>query len=141
MRAGEISMPLFYFILKTGGEKIPDREGFEFPNQDIARAHAEAVAHELMRNREMKTRRWRLEVCDDDLQPCFEVLFAATDPLIAHLPASYRESVEGLSSSTANLHDTFAQVRTTLSSVRETLARADELMSQLRRRQWSMGGS
>jgi len=134
-------MPLFYFILKTDREKIPDRECLEFPDQDIARAHAEVVTQELMRNRELKTRPWRLEVCDENLRPCFEILFAAKDPSIAHLPPVYRESVEALSSNTANLHDAFNQVRTTLSNVRETLARTDQPISQLRRHQSSTGGS
>ena len=130
-------MPFFYFILKTGREKIPDREGVEFPDQDAARTHATAVAQELMRNRELRTRPWRLEVRDEDLQPCFEILFGAVDNSIAHLPPVYRQSVESLSWGTANLMDAFENVRTTLSSVKETMAQADELMRQLRLQAWT----
>ena len=126
-------MSLFYFILKTGQEKIPDREGLEFPDQDTARAHAEIVARELMRNRELKTRTWRIEVRDEDLQPCFELLFAAEDnTTIAHLGYEQRHTVEMVSARTARLFDAFDQVKTSISDVRETLARADNLMRQLR---------
>jgi len=125
-------MPLFYFILKTGREKIPDREGLEFPDRDTARGHAEIVVDELMRNRELKTRSWRLEVRDEDLQPSFEILFATVDKSIVHLPPVYRQSVELLSSSTANLLDAFEDVRGTLSNVKETLARADNMIRELR---------
>ena len=125
-------MSLFYFVLKTGREKIPDREGLEFPDRETARAHAEIVVDELMRNRELRTRAWRLEVRDENLQPSFEILFAAMDKSIVHLPPVYRQSVELLSSNTANLLDAFEDVRVTLSNVKETLARADDMMRQLR---------
>jgi|SRR5262245_48638242 len=125
-------MPLFYFLLRAGRDNIPDREGIEFPDQETAHAHAFAVARELMRNREMKTRAWRIKVRDEDLRPSSEVLFATADDSIAHLQPPYRQSVEALSNSTANLFDVVDQVQMTLSNVRETLARADEMMAQLR---------
>ena len=134
-------MPLFYFILKTGREKIPDREGLEFPDRDTARGHAEIVVDELMRNRELKTRSWRLEVRDEDLQPCFEILFAAVDKSIIHLPPVYRQSVELLSKSTANLLDAFEDVQATLLNVKATLARADDMMRQVRQHRLPGGHS
>ena len=69
-------MPLFYFILKAGTHTYPDSEGQEFSDVATARAHAHAVAQELMRNRENETGDWRIQVCDDDLKPCYECLFA-----------------------------------------------------------------
>ena len=134
-------MSLFYFILKTGREKVPDREGLEFPDQETARAHAELVVEELMRNRELKTRTWRLEVRDEDLQPSFEILFAAKDKSISHLPPAYRESVELLSSNTAKLFDAYDNVRSTLFNVRETLARTDHMIRQLRQHRLPGGRS
>src|SRR5262245_44514962 len=125
-------MSLFYFVLKTGREKIPDREGLEFPDRETARAHAEIVVDELMRNRELRTRAWRLEVRDENLQPSSEIHFAAIDKSIGHLPPVCRQSVELLCSNTANLLDAFEDVRVTLSNVKETLARADDMMRQLR---------
>src|SRR5262249_56475832 len=125
-------MPLFYFLLRAGRDNVPDREGIEFPDQETAHAHALEVARELMRNREIKTRAWRIAVRDEDLQPCSEVLFATADDSIAHLQPAYRHTVEALSNSTANLFDVVDQVQMTLSNVRETLARADEMMARLR---------
>lgn len=122
-------MPLFYFILKTGREKIPDREGFEFANDEMARAHATAVAEELMRNRETMTRAWQLEVRDEDLQPCFELLFGEMDKSFVHEGPYTRESVAELSRSTAKLFEVVDEVRTGLS---EVMAQAEELMKRLR---------
>jgi hypothetical protein len=62
-------MPLFYFTLKNGNYTIPDREGEKLADLNAARAHATGVARELMRNRGVKARTWRLEVCDEYLQP------------------------------------------------------------------------
>lgn len=124
-------MPLYYFILKNGEEVVPDREGLECADLAAAHAHASAVARELMRNRELRSRPWRLEVRDEDLQPCFEILFADVDDTMAHLPAEYRESIARTSRLTASLHDAVNTVRATLSGVQETLARADELIGMV----------
>ena len=72
-------MPLFYFILKAGCHTYPDTEGQEFADEAGARAHAHAVARELMRNRESRTGHWRMQVCDDYLEPRYECLFADID--------------------------------------------------------------
>jgi hypothetical protein len=72
-------MPIYYFILKAGDHTYPDSEGQEFANEGEAQRHAHAVARELMRNRESKTGHWRIQVCDDYLQPRYECLFADVD--------------------------------------------------------------
>jgi hypothetical protein len=72
-------MSLYYFILKTGRRTYPDTEGQEFPDDTAAQDYAEAVARELMRNRETDTAHWRIQVCDDHLQPRYEYLFADLD--------------------------------------------------------------
>ena len=121
-------MPLFYFILKNGQYTIPDSEGEELADLNAARAHAAGVARELMRNRDIKARAWRLEVCDEYLQPSFELLFASIDDTISHLPPEFRQSVEIACRSTASLNDTISRVRNSLLEVRETLNRADEVV-------------
>src|SRR5262249_40311885 len=121
-------MSLYYFVLKAGRDIVPDREGLEFSDAKTAHTHALIVARELMRNREPKTRTWRITVCDQDLQPCSEVLFATVDDSIAHLQPDFRKSVEELSLSTATLFDAIEQVQTSLCNARETLARADQMM-------------
>ena len=53
-------------------------------DEKTAYAHAIEVAGELMRNREAKCRSSRLQVYDESLMPCFEILFASI--AITHLP-------------------------------------------------------
>lgn len=124
-------MPLYYFVLKNGRDAIPDHEGVELPNLEAAREHATAVARELMRNRELPARVWRLEICDDYLMPCFEILFAEVDETIAHLSPKYRQSVEVVARLTASVHEAFNQVGATLSEVRATLAQADRIIASI----------
>ena len=123
-------MPLFYFTLKNGHHTIPDREGEELADLNAARAHAAGVARELMRNRGVKARAWRMEVCDEYLQPSFELLFASIDDTISHLPLEFRQSIEIACQNTASLNDTISSVRNSLLEVRETLNRADEIMAR-----------
>ena len=121
-------MPLYYFILKSGSDVVPDQEGIELPHADAAREHATAVARELMRNRELPARNWQLEVCDDYLVPCFEILFADVDETIAHLPPQHQETIKAAARFSASLGQTFHQVRNSFAEVRETLARADSII-------------
>jgi hypothetical protein len=87
-------MPLYHFVLKTEDRLIPDRDGFEWPDEAAARAEAILVAKELMRNqREVKRRAWRIEIQDEDLRPCFEQLFAEVDETIEHFPPELRETL------------------------------------------------
>jgi hypothetical protein len=78
-----------------------------------------------MRHRETSLGSWRLEVCDDYLKPCFEILFAEVNDDIDHLPREYRETVESASRSTALLHDAIGRVYTSIEQVRATLASVD----------------
>jgi hypothetical protein len=129
-------MPLYYFTLKGGGDTFSDQEGVELLDLAAAREHATAVARELMRNRELPARKWRLQVCDDYLMPCFEILFAEVDETIAHLQPKYRKSLEGVARLAGRIDDAFSEVRATLSEVRETLAEADRIVAAI-----SMNGS
>jgi hypothetical protein len=69
-------MSLYYFNLKDKTGITTDQDGTELADEEQAREHATVVAKELMRNRELKTNTWRLQVCDAERQPRFEVLFA-----------------------------------------------------------------
>ena len=75
-------MALYYFILKNRWDSFPDTEGAEFDNESAAHSQAISVAQELMRNRELDTRLWRIEVRDENLQLCSEVFFSSIDPTI-----------------------------------------------------------
>ena len=123
-------MATFYFILKFGRQSVPDREGVELPDEAAARAHAVAVGRELMRNREVDTRLWRLQVCDDYLLPKFEVLFPEIDQAISRLPLDLRGSIEAVCRTAGALNDAIVNVHSTLVEVRSTLARADRFLTR-----------
>src|SRR5262249_8286657 len=105
--------------------------GVDLPNRDAARVHAVAVARELMRNRELVTRPWRLQVCDDYLNPCFEILFAEVDETIAHLTPEFRTSIEIICRGRNSLQDALCEVQMSLAQVKATLSRAGELTSTI----------
>ena len=104
-------MPLYYFVLKNGRHVIPDRDGEEFTHEAAAREYAVAVARELMRNAPLRVRSWRLQVSDENLQPRFELLFAAIDDSLSHLPLHLRNSIEHACQNTALLYDTIVDVQ------------------------------
>ena len=120
-------MPQFYFILKNGRESVPDREGEELADQNSARAHARAVAQELMHHRERATRMWRLEVRDNDLRHLVEVPFVSIDQSIAHLPEPIRREMEVVCAKAGSLSDAICNLQWTMAEVRETMARARQL--------------
>jgi len=124
-------MPLYYFVLKNGRHSIPDREGEELTDEAAAREYAVAVARELMRNAPLRARSWRLQVSDENLQPCFELLFAAIDDSLSHLPLHLRNSIEHACRNTASLSDTIIGVQKTLFQVRETLVGANRIIDRV----------
>jgi hypothetical protein len=75
----ELSMPIFFFNLKTAVATIRDPDGMDLRDELSAREHARTVACELMRNREPLTRSWRLDVRDGAGRQCFDLLFATVD--------------------------------------------------------------
>jgi hypothetical protein len=122
-------MPLFYFALKRDAEKVADRNGLELPDENAAREHAIEIARDLMRNQEVSTRSWRIEVCDDYLIPRFDILFAEIDGSIDHLTPECRKIVEVVSRKSALLQDALGAVQNSMSSVKETLARVDAVVN------------
>jgi hypothetical protein len=118
-------MPHYHFHLRTTKALFFDREGMAFPDSGKAYEHAAAVARELMRNREVKARSWRLEVFEgNEDQKCFEVLFTSVDATLEHLQPDLREAIERVSSRTASLIDAIDAVRSTIYEVKATLARS-----------------
>ena len=118
-------MTTFYFNLKDGRTIIPDPDGTELLDEEGARAHAVTVAREAMRNNEVRTRNWRIQVCGGNRKPLFEVLFASVDETMDHLPGDLRDSVENVSTKFASLADTIHDVRMSMLELRTTLARAE----------------
>jgi hypothetical protein len=130
---GERIVALYYFILKSHWDSYPDTEGGEFENVSAAREQAVTVARELMRNRELDTRFWRIEICDEYLQHCAEVLFSSIDPTIDHLPPELRRSIDLVSRKSAGLTEAILKVRATMGDVKDTLARANRFLNVLPR--------
>ena len=127
-------MPLFYFILKAGRHTYPDSEGQEFADVTGARAHAHAVARDLMRNREAKTGHWRVQVCDDYLEPCYECLFADIDNTLKGYDGhgyagDLRSSVTSVARTTAAMGDALREIDAAMTDLRQTLNRIDFIVS------------
>jgi hypothetical protein len=123
-------MPLFYFLLKAGRKTFPDTDGQEFEDEEDARGHARAVARELMRNREARTGHWRVQVCDDYLQPRYECLFADVDQTLEMFGADLRVSVIAAARTTAAMGDAYREIDATMADLRRTLSRMDSLLSK-----------
>lgn len=68
-------MPLFHFHWCASGGIYRDPNGTPFPDRVAARAHAVAVAKELMRNRDDSPQLWSLRV-EDEIAAAFDVFFA-----------------------------------------------------------------
>jgi len=117
-------MRLFYFRLKTGRETIPDTEGQELADVAAARRHAVAVAQQIMRHREIGCRNWRIQVCDDYLNPLFEVFFAEADEILGGLSPSSQVTFKNVARSAAALRDAMSEISTTLNDVRAILRRS-----------------
>jgi len=118
-------MPLYYFVLKTGRRSYPDSEGQEFPDDTAAQAHAHAVAQELMRNRESKTSHWRLQVCDDYLQPRYECLFADIDDTLEQYDSNLRATVRRVARTTAAMRDSISSIDAEMSNLRQLMSQID----------------
>jgi hypothetical protein len=125
-------MPLYYFTLKYGRHTVTDDEGEELPDDAAAKSHAESIARDLMQSRELKTRFWRIEVCDDYLNPLFDLCFSEADKTIGHLPAEWRNAIATVSRTAGGLIDAVVTIQGTLAEVRATLKDADRLLATTR---------
>ena len=121
-------MQLYYFNLKVGYRTIPDVEGQELADDAAAREHAVAISKELMRNRENETRYWRIQICDDYLQPRFDVLFAEVDLSLARFDSRLQVSIEHVVRRKTALNDAVVQMRATLNDVKKTLESAEQIL-------------
>ena len=122
-------MPLFYFILKAGRHTYPDSNGQEFADEAGAQAHARAVARELMRNRENKTGHWRIQVCDDYLEPRYECLFADVDQTLDRFDSDFRGSVKAVARTAAAMSDSLQDIDAAMMDLRQMINRIDFIIS------------
>ena len=117
-------MSRFYFAVKNRDQSVLDPSGEDFESVEAARDFAELLARELMRNREGKTRSWRVQVSNAQHEPCFEVLFALVDDSIAHFRTDVREAMQKLARRAAALSDTMVEARHYVRQAKATVARA-----------------
>jgi hypothetical protein len=118
-------MRRYFFNLKTNRGVIRDLEGTELPDGTSAREHAHVVAREIMRNRDLSTKAWLVDVSDGHGNSDFEVLFASANPSISALPAEMRAPIEEACRKAASLSDAINQIHTTVHQVRATIARSE----------------
>jgi hypothetical protein len=118
-------MATYYFNLKGLHGRDIDPHGTDLADLAQAEEHARQVALELMHRRELKTRSWRLEICDAGRMPVFELLFATVDPKLAQLPPALRTRVEEVSARTGGVVDAIVDIRNTLHQLRGSLAKSN----------------
>ena len=87
-------MAAYTFRVLDGCGDIDDESGVTFRSRDRAIRYARDIVHELMRNREVKTRSWRLDVYENGDGPICTIPFASIDPTLDHLLPNLRMAVE-----------------------------------------------
>jgi len=128
-------MSRFHFHLRARGTIHLDEEGIELPDRAAARAHAAAVAEELMRNAPAGTRHWSLAVEarsghgadadeEENVGRWFEVFFADVDPRLAAYSPEMQLLVRQTSRRLGALTDVLAAAQAALLESRVLLARA-----------------
>jgi len=117
-------MPRFHFHLRAQGMIHHDADGTDLPDTAAARAHATAVAGELMRQSNVRTRHWSLCVEDGSGQPQFDLFFADVDPSLAAFSPQMRSLVSETCRRLGALTDVLCAARVTRMEARMLLARA-----------------
>jgi hypothetical protein len=118
-------MPTYFFHLKTPAGAIRDPDGTDLPDELSAREHARLVACELMQHRQLRTRSWRIDVCDTEGRLCLDLLFASVDDSMGNLTPELRSSVENLYAKSASLSEAINAIKLTLAQVKGTIARSE----------------
>jgi Domain of unknown function (DUF6894) len=90
-------MPTYTFKVLDGCGDLEDETGVSFRHRDRAIRYARDVVHELMRNREVQVRSWRLDVYENGEGRICTIPFASIDPTLDHVVPKLRTMVEGVS--------------------------------------------
>ncbi len=117
-------MPRFHFHLRADGRIHPDLEGTELLDIEVVRAHASAVAQELMCNAGARPRHWSMYVEDETGERQFDLFFADADPTLASYPAEWRMLISETCRRLAALTDALSIARETRRQTRILLARS-----------------
>lgn len=117
-------MSRYHFHLRADGAIHRDSEGTECPDLVAAHEHAVAVASELMKHTETKTRHWSLCVCDERDERVLDVYFPDIDKTIGHLPPEMQMLVAQTCRRYGAFIDMLHGARATVMESRMLLARA-----------------
>lgn len=117
-------MPRYTFKLHDDDHGVEDDFGVSLPNAKVAHSYACEVAHELMGHREERTRYWRLDVYEDNVEKVFEIPFARVDQTLDHLRPEYRAGVEQNAQRVRSIKDVYYDATLTLSEAQSLVARS-----------------
>jgi len=117
-------MPTYTFKVLDGCGDVEDEAGVSFPHRDRAIRYARDVVHELMRNREVQTRSWRLDVYENGDGPICTIPFASIDPTLDHVVPKLRTMVEVMFERKRLLSDVLHAVKVTVQESRALVARS-----------------
>jgi hypothetical protein len=117
-------MPTYTFKVLDGCGDVEDESGVSLRDHDHALRYAREVIHELMRNREIETRSWRLEVYENGDGPIYAIPFASIDPTLDHLVPKLRTMVEAMCERKRLLGEVLHVVSATVQESRALVARS-----------------
>jgi len=117
-------MATYTFKVLDGCGDVEDETGVSFHHRDRAIRYAHDVVHELMRNRELQTRSWRLDLYEDGEGPICTIPFAGIDPTLDHVVPKLRTMVEGMSEQKRLLGEVLHAVKVTVQESRALVARS-----------------
>jgi hypothetical protein len=117
-------MPTYTFKVLDGCGDVEDEAGVSFRHRDRAIRYARDVVHELMRNREVETRSWRLDIYENGDGPIYAIPFASIDPTLDHLVPKLRTMVESMSERKRQLGEVVHAVEVTVQESRALVARS-----------------
>jgi hypothetical protein len=117
-------MPIYTFTLRDGTDGVVDETGVRLAGEDCAIQYGNDVVRELMKNRELETRSWRLDIYEDRDSGICQIPFAAVDPTLNHLEPKFRTAVEDLSERRRQLSEALHAVNATVTESRALVARS-----------------
>jgi hypothetical protein len=117
-------MPIYTFTLRDGTDPIADEAGVSLAGHDCAIQYGNDVVRELMKNRELETRSWRLDIYQDRDTGVCQIPFATVDPTLNHLEPKFRTVVEDFSERRRQLSEVIHALNTTVTESRALVARS-----------------
>ena len=117
-------MPRFHFHLRAAGTILHDDDGSECADVGTARAHAVAVAIQLMRNAGGRTRLWSMCVADEEDEALFNLFFADVAARLDNHPPAMQELAAKTCRRLTELIDVMCAARRTVVESHMLIARA-----------------